>query len=357
MTPTSLHLVIHNEAVVQAQGLPPVAAQALASLYPQFVTDASALVPDLTLHPLPGDVPMPARAQQMQIYFGFVIGDWRGEPAIQGFRKGRADLIIPLAPPMRIFFRPVDGIQRRLQWALSFCLWWFFSHKKLLLLHGAFLEKDGKRILLAGHRGSKKTLLTLAMLHQGWDFLTDDKALIRQQIALPFAPPVLTLHNHHLAVLPWLRQRLPKGMSVDRWAGLRAMARTLVLHHLPARLHAAMDRIANPHVHLPVTTLFPECRILRESRPDKAIILMPGKRFSLEPLSREEGRRCLALVATLAYEEFSTLARMVALYHPAWESPEFQELLDVQMPTDQFLLARIPEDADVEQAMEAFARC
>ena len=52
--------------------------------------------------------------------------------------------------------------------------------KELFLIHGGALEKKGKGILIPGFTGSGKTTLTLALLRQGFRFLSDDRPFLRE---------------------------------------------------------------------------------------------------------------------------------------------------------------------------------
>jgi hypothetical protein len=52
--------------------------------------------------------------------------------------------------------------------------------KELFLIHSGALGKDGKGILVPGFTGSGKTTLTIALVRQGFRFLSDDRPLLRE---------------------------------------------------------------------------------------------------------------------------------------------------------------------------------
>lgn len=62
-----------------------------------------------------------------------------------------------------------------------------------LALHAAALLKNGRLVLLCGEPGAGKTTLTLALVHAGFGFASDDVALLNADgrcVGLPFAPAV-----------------------------------------------------------------------------------------------------------------------------------------------------------------------
>lgn len=59
-------------------------------------------------------------------------------------------------------------------------------------LHAAAVARDGELVLLAGESGAGKTTLTLALLEDGWTYLSDDLAPVSAETGLvhPFPKPL-----------------------------------------------------------------------------------------------------------------------------------------------------------------------
>lgn len=127
------------------------------------------------------------------------------------FGAGKADF----------WFDPGDPLSRRaashplLTLTLSECL----KRHGIYDVHAGGVARDGAAIVLPAGSGSGKTTLTLALVEAGWDFLSDDLILLRDEatslVALPF-PDEVDVTEHTAVLLPWLRPVLASARP-DQW--------------------------------------------------------------------------------------------------------------------------------------------
>ena len=99
--------------------------------------------------------------------------------------------------------RLFDGIRANevlpyLEWGISHCV--IAAYPQYIQLHAGTLALDGKGVLLAGQSGCGKSTLTAALAARGWQYLSDEFALID--------PDTLRLH-------PFPRALCIKAASFD----------------------------------------------------------------------------------------------------------------------------------------------
>lgn len=107
----------------------------------------------------------------------------------------------------QLAYRPFgpDYAPPHLEWGLNWGV--TFHAGKLLMLHAAAAERDGRALLLPAQPGSGKSTLAAALGFRGWRFLSDEFCLIDLQrgVLLPF-PRLVALKN---ASVPAMRAHAP----------------------------------------------------------------------------------------------------------------------------------------------------
>jgi HprK-related kinase A len=97
---------------------------------------------------------------------------WRSRlsgKAVRAFANGYAPY---QAVPARL---AVPAMEATINWYL----WKYFA--RVLLLHAAVIERNGRAVLLPGPSGAGKSTLCTALIARGWRLLTDEIAMVRPQ--------------------------------------------------------------------------------------------------------------------------------------------------------------------------------
>jgi HprK-related kinase A len=228
-------------------------------------------------------------------------------------------------PDVTIALRPQRGGRRRsairvfangvapyqavpLRWALpvmeATINWFVWGHvARVLLLHAAVVERDGRAVILSGPSGAGKSTLCAALIARGFRFLTDEIAMVRHDGQLEPHPRPISLKNEAIDLMA---QMLPEAYLSQRFEN---PARGVVAFMRPSpRSIAAASETAPPAL-----VTFPTYR--------------PGADFELRPVGRAQAFTRLvessANYLTLLETGFETLANLVeacrhyALHYPS----------------------------------------
>lgn len=78
-----------------------------------------------------------------------------------------------------------------------------------IAIHAAAAARDGRAVVMPAPPGQGKTTMVAALVHHGWDFLTDEAVLISMTDGLvhPFPRP-LSISPGSIRLLPGLRERI-----------------------------------------------------------------------------------------------------------------------------------------------------
>lgn len=132
------------------------------------------------------------------------------------------------------------------------------GERKLMLLHAASVEKDGKVVILTGESGSGKSTLAAMLGEAGWRLMGDEFALIDPAtgMAFPFPRPV-SLKNEAIAAMQALA-------GEDRFGPLlKDTPKGDIRHFIPRA--DAVARMEEPGT--PALILFPRFGAQRAIRP------------------------------------------------------------------------------------------
>lgn len=73
-----------------------------------------------------------------------------------------------------------DRPPKSMQELFMLSLLWLFRKHGLYGVHGNALERNGRGILIAGDSGSGKSTTAISLIKQGWNYLSDDVTLLKQ---------------------------------------------------------------------------------------------------------------------------------------------------------------------------------
>lgn len=210
-------------------------------------------------------------------------------------QHGRPALFRPAVRAFANDEAPYQAVPER--WALpvmeATINWFVWSHvARVLLLHAAAVERDGRAVILSGPAGAGKSTLCAALIARGFRFLTDEIALVRLNDGqLEPHPRPISLKNEAIDIVA---KMLPDAHLSARFAN--ATKGTVAFMRPPRQSIEAAGGTARPAL-----VIFPAYR--------------PEAGFELKPIERSQAFMRLiessANYLTLLDTGFETLANLV----------------------------------------------
>ena len=355
---TSLYLDIHSIIKVWAPDIPKEICNFLNKRLGSFTLSSyhNPEEADILLLQLKENPMLDSSLNRWNSLYGFWFTEYEKQLAIVFNYKGKSDVVIIFSKVIKILYTNRPKMSRRLYGILLFCLKLAINSKNGVLFHGAIARKGNNSVLLTGHRGTRKTMLLLTMLKNGWDYLSDDKFVLHNHNAYLFQN-FIALQDHHFEALPWLREKMPVNRRFSKLSALlRKNAGTFAQKHVHKHLLHGIDRFCNPSVHIQGDELFPSCKILNSVRPSTVIALFTGPVFNIEVVSKTDIIDELALIMRLISDDSNALECMLALYDSRFRY-NMKEIIADNLNKLDFYKLTIPNNCDVDWVFQEVNKC
>lgn len=357
MKKTSLQLDIHPELKIRAAELPEEVREFLVRQLGRFAVEVKAgpdAAPIILRRQDDNEALRGNLADFRDNSNGFWISEYKGSPAIVFIYRGEPDIVVTLDEFMTIHVPDRAGCAGKVYGVLLVCINLYLFTLNAMLFYGAAAQKGEQTILLTGPSGSKKSMLLLSMLNQGWDYISDDKFILINGRACLFQT-VLHILDHHFGTLPWLVDLLPDKVRLRRWAGLKKSLRTFCRKYLPSYLLPAVKRFYETMVLVEVDTIFKECEVISSAKPTVIVLLGRGKELRTDLLSRAEALAEMVFIQELMFEEFSGLLKNLAHFTyrgkpgSGIRKYDYAAVVDSNLHDQVFIKLTMPEQVDIKQ--------
>lgn len=347
----------HSLLKIRAPGIPGGLNQLLCRELGLFITKhlGSPARGDIVMEQV-SNIPEPAAfSHYMGSLFGFRVIHSGGSVAAVFEHRGTPDVMVVFSDPVKIFYRDRIGIERRVYALLLFSMMRVLKKKNSLLCHGAVVRHHKKALLIAGPRGTGKTLMVLSLLRRGWDYLSDDKFMLRDNTAYIFQP-FMVLRAHHFSALPWLGALDPGYDGFARNARRQKRIQEQITRFLPRKFLPSLDRFLNPCIRVGADAFSRQTRILDSVKLSAGVLICHGRQFTAVRVSREAFLNGFGLVQEMAAREFSDLEKMIC-YHDSGLGTDDGAILDQNMAADTFVKITLSPDKDPDAMAREVARC
>ena len=287
--------------------------------------------------------------------FGFYLTEYQGQDALVFNYKGKPDVIVSFSETINLFYLNRPNVCRKIYAILLFCIDLSLNKKDGLLLHGAVVKNEKHCLVLMGHRGTKKTMLLLTMLRDGWDFLSDDKFILFNSTAYLFQPTV-PLRGHHFDSLPWLTEIVSDKQKIMKWSAAKRGLAYLSRRYVHKHLLPAMDKFLNPSLVISADILSPTCKIISSATPSIFIAIIMGNAFKLKNISKGDIIEKMTLIQRMSFYEFGQAEYMLHLYKKNLKY-DIKNIIESNLCCNHFFVLTIPDDFDINQTYQELRKC
>ncbi len=272
--------------------------------------------------------------------------EFNGSDAVVFKYRERPDVIVTLSNPIRILYYERPGVADRVYGSLFLAVQIALCRKGAILFHGAVLKKGRKTVILTGASGSRKSIVALCMLKNGWDFLSDDKCILKDEKAFCFQKPILD--EFHLKVLPWLPYLIEDSVKILEKARKKKRIKSYSEQHLPSYLLPAVKRFYRSSLMLDIQDIFPEAKLLKSAKPTHTIMLGTGPELKIKEVAHKRALKDLSLIHTLFLGECEHLLECHSLYNGE-VSYDFDKLIKSNFTGLKLLRLTMTELCDFEE--------
>lgn len=255
-------------------------------------------------------------AQQMNAIYACYVQNIQGIANLFLFNKGHVCCQVCFAHPITVQFDPKRLSLSRLYNLIIFCIRYLLQQSQHFLIHGGVYIKQQRPLLLLGQRGSKKTLIGLSLLKLGWDYLCEDKFIVKDQTITCYDSHFI-LNDHHFELLPWLIQQYPAAKKFRQGACMRHWVRSIAKTLLPAHLLPGSDRLLNKGLSCVMQDIFPGSHQIKMTRSPVSVLLLCHQaginQGKISPLSRQQMISQLVLLQQLAFSQYNQTMALIRL--------------------------------------------
>ena len=352
----SHHFDIHSIVKIALENAPTAITDFLSLQLGHFSVSESDSKPDtidITLTKLSKEEPDFPGSSLWHSLYGFTVSEFEGNDAIYFQYKDSCDIIVSISDTIVIYYTERPGIQRKLYSVLLFCINLVLNRKWGCMLHGAVLEKDDCCVMLAGHRGSMKTILCLTMLKHGWNYLSDDKCLLANQ-AVHMFQPTIPVRLHHFEALPWLEDYTDN--TLKKFSTLKKGCLNLATKVVPKRLLSPLNRYLNPSQLVSGDQLSSGAQIIQHEKLTDIVILNTGKALRSEKLTRTEFVTKFTLIQNMASIDYALVEAMLKLKSDR-VIHNLEKLIEHNIDTENLYQLSFPEKSSIDQVYQELTKC
>lgn len=338
MTDTSIDFSIYNMLRIRGNNLPPHLTAALQADYRHLTQPVSDSGVELTIKPL-AELELPAslfkkRKSSMERHY---ILEHEHKLYAVSLHRGNPDCIMSMQSPYNIYFTDRKGCANAVLDMLFVGVDIVLREtSEALLCKGAVVVRNGNATVLTGMSGAGKTSILLHLLHEGWDYLSDNTFILQEGNALCFRRH-LVMHRYHIQKFSALYQTAKKENPVK---SLLRRSLTHLLPHLPHIFQGSqkINRIADPYIRMAPEEFRSDINEIDKAPITNWIFLAPADKWSYSQLPREQFINKLQAALDLTHNTYHYYRRLSTMHHD-YSLAQEHKILDHNIGDGPFHLA------------------
>ena len=129
-----------------------------------------------------------------------------GNVVVYFYYRNKIDYIIVFETQVQLMYLPSKNIYKRLDGIMKFCIRLQLAKKDCLICHGAVLTKQERCIAVMGSPMIGKTMTTLLLLSNGWNYIADDKFILANNHAYQWEDTIAIRPQYHFKCFPHIKK-------------------------------------------------------------------------------------------------------------------------------------------------------
>lgn len=342
-------------AAVDSHDTIPTVAHELSARLGHFASMAEGRAPEVEMCPLANSsMPGGLAPDHLLSRRKFTLTELDGLPAAVIPFRSHPDIVIVFTDPLTVLYSPRPGVAGKLVDALIYCLQLVLLRKGATLFHGAALTRGDESLVLTGLQGSRKTLVLLTLLRQGWNFMADDRLIVYGGKMQLFSDRI-PLMPHHFAVLPWLQDQ---GKVAARFA---PKARRMVAlgswceQYLPSYLLPRLISYYDKPLMVHPDELFDQCQTTYSAALGDIIMLVGGQ-CRKRMLSVSEASAPLSIICDVEFFPYVRMEHELAV-RGIHIRPPTAPILEHELAEANIMRIGISEEMTVEETTDEVLKC
>ncbi|MBF0458882.1 MAG: hypothetical protein HQK99_13425 [Nitrospirae bacterium] len=341
---------IHSLVRIRLSNLHFSIADKLRKYFNLFITDSAEISGNYDIEVMPFTTETKSYALASKTIMPFWIKELNNDAHVVIGHRGNPAMAFNVSGPITLYYCDKTQDFSKLLLTLTYCIQLILLRKGGILFHGAVLSRGNECILFVGPSSVGKTSLTVAMLNDGWDYLSDDKFILHKGMALMFRHYIPMERCH----LDYLKSKCLISVSKRfKYPNvINQLAKVFVEQYSPEFAIPLFGQLCSPFVFVDVNEMFPECRPRITAKPSKCVVLMQSASFRFQQFSYDDIIRDIVNIQWLHFPNFEKLTRILSLsdysYNKVFEAVIFNNLANMQ-----FYKLNFPYEWNQEKLYEA----
>lgn len=240
---------------------------------------------DVLIRPISLNHPLLAKIEKLNPHQNKIFLNNKGITSVYFFNRKKLDYIIVFDLQVQFYYIPTKTIHKRIDSIINFCIAVPLAKKNSFISYGSVLVKQDRCLLLLGAPMTGKTMTSLSLLSNGWDFISDNKYLLSDGQAFLWENTIALRPKFHLKQFPALQNNEPLSPNVGRKFKFKSWLIEHAYRYLPRQLLPLLDEYAafRQYHKVQIDRIFPQVRLIERAKITDVLLLSHGEKLKVQP--------------------------------------------------------------------------